>query len=249
VCTYEPVQVNISGPYASNVTEVLYSGFNSNQNNVHCGTITPYTTTINGVSSSIAQVLTMPAIGYYPIHAFGQAYQSGIMVGASGQCDTLYPHGGGNTADEIVGHFLDTLGGTLRFHHTQYGCWLGQTLNLSDGGTCCIGEQVVTNVPGVGSSANSNPGQSGGTSSTITPSNSTRSISLFPNPAIDYVEVQMSDEGLKVVRFTNILGRLEWVTTTSDQSVTIPMQNLPSGLYFVEVQSEDGRASQFVVKR
>ncbi len=248
VCTYEPVQVNISGPYASNVTEVLYSGFNSNQNNVHCGTITPSTTTINGVSSSIAQVLTMPAIGYYPTHAFGQAYQSGIMVGASGQCDTLYPHGGGNTADEIVGHFLDTLGGTLRFHHTQYGCWLGQTLNLSDGGTCCIGEQVVTNVPGVGSSANSNPGQSGGTSSTFT-SNSTRSIALFPNPAIDYVEVQMFDEGLKVVRFTNVLGRLEWVTTTYDQSVTIPMENLPSGLYFVEVQSQDGRASQFVVKR
>jgi hypothetical protein len=59
----------------------------------------------------------------------------------------------------------------------------------------------------------------------------------------------MFDEGLKVVRFTNVLGRLEWVTTTYDQSVTIPMENLPSGLYFVEVQSEDGRASQFVVKR
>ena len=248
VCTYEPVQVNISGPFASNVTQVLYSGFNSNQNNVHCGTITPSTTTINGVSSSIAQVLTMPTIGYYPTHAFGQAYQSGIMVGASGQCDTLYPHGGGNTADEIVGHFLDTLGGTLRFHHTQYGCWLGETRSLSDGGTCCIGGQALANV--IDSSIfRSNSGQNNGLPTPTTLSNASRSITAIPNPATDYVDVQMSDKGLKVVRFTNVLGKLEWVTTTSEQSITIPVNNLPAGLYLVEVQSDEGRARQYVVKR
>jgi hypothetical protein len=248
VCTYEPVQVNISGPFASNVTQVLYSGFNSNQGNVNCGPVTQSTTTINGVSSSIAQVLTMPAIGYYPTHAFGQAYQSGIMVGASGQCDTLYPHGGGNTADEIVGHFLDTLGGALRFHHTQYGCWLGETRSLSDGGTCCIGGQALANV--IDSSIfRSNSGQNNGLPTPTTLSNASRSITAIPNPATDYVDVQISDKGLKVVRFTNVLGKLEWVTTTSEQSITIPVNNLPAGLYLVEVQSDEGRARQYVVKR
>lgn len=29
ICTYEPVEVNISGPFAGNVAEVLYAGFNS----------------------------------------------------------------------------------------------------------------------------------------------------------------------------------------------------------------------------
>lgn len=246
ICTYEPVQVNISGPYASNVSQVIYSGFNSSQGNVHCGTLTPSTTTINGVSSNIAQVLTMPAIGYYPTHVFGQAYQSGIMVGASGQCDTLYPHGGGNTADEIVGHFLDTLGGVLRFHHTQYGCWLNEVHYLSEGGTCCIGAPTTPVVPDGGAPINPNGGQNTGVANLSTV---TRSITSTPNPATDYVDVQMSDKGVKVVRFTNVLGRLEWTTTTSDQSVSIPVSNLPSGLYLVEVQSEEGRARQYVVKR
>jgi hypothetical protein len=244
VCTYEPVQVNIGGPYASNVTQVLYSGFNSSQGHIHCGTLTPATTSINGVSSSISQVLTMPSIGsYLPSHTFGQAYLSGIMVGASGQCDTLYPHGGGNTADEIVGHFLHSLGGTLRFHHTQYGCWLGEPRNLSDGGTCCLGGQAAPD------SVLSLNGSGQGNSPTSTVSNARRTISATPNPASDYVDVQMSDKGLKVVRFTNVLGRLEWVTTTTDQSVTIPVNSLPSGLYLVEVQSEEGRARQYVIKR
>ena len=33
VCTYEPVRITISGPFASNVSQVLYAGFNSVQNN------------------------------------------------------------------------------------------------------------------------------------------------------------------------------------------------------------------------
>jgi hypothetical protein len=28
ICSYEPVRVNIGGAFASNVTEVLYAGFN-----------------------------------------------------------------------------------------------------------------------------------------------------------------------------------------------------------------------------
>ena len=239
VCTYEPVQVNISGPFASNVTQVLYSGFNSNQGNVHCGTITPSTTTINGVSSNISQILTMPAIGYFPSHRFGQAFQSGIMVGATGQCDTLYPHGGGNTADEIVGHFLDTLGGTLRFHHTQYGCWLGESRNLSDGGTCCIGAEKARNITKTGIENNLQS----------TNSKFNLSISLIPNPSTDFVEVKMSDKGFKEIKIINLLGRLEWNISTSDQSVTIPVDNLPIGIYLVEVSSKTGQARQYLVKR
>jgi hypothetical protein len=238
ICTYEPVQVNISGPFASKVTQVLYSGFNSNQGNVHCGASTPATTTINGVNSSIAQVLTMPSIGYFPSHAFGQAYQSGIMVGASGQCDTLYPHGGGNTADEIVGHFRDTLGGALRFHHTQYGCWLGETRNLSDGGTCCIGEQIIQFKLESG----------GGTADQSTNSSSNQAIKLVPNPSTDYVEVQMFDSGVKVVRLTTLLGRLEWTATTSENSVSVPVYDKPSGIYLIDVVSETGRSTQYLVK-
>jgi hypothetical protein len=37
ISTYEPVQVTITGPFATNVVQVLYAGMNSSQNNNNCG--------------------------------------------------------------------------------------------------------------------------------------------------------------------------------------------------------------------
>ncbi|MFM7643408.1 MAG: gliding motility-associated C-terminal domain-containing protein [Sphingomonadales bacterium] len=136
ISTYEPVIVNISGAFVGNVTEVLYAGFNSSQNNNHCG-LGNITTSISGVNPSLVQILTAPPLDYFPDHQNGQAYQSGLMVGVSGQCDTLYQAGGGNTPDEVVAYFLNAFNGNLRFHHTSYNCWTTEIYDLSEGGTCC----------------------------------------------------------------------------------------------------------------
>jgi gliding motility-associated-like protein len=136
ICTYEPVIVNINGPFVGNITEVLYAGFNSNQNNNNCG-LGNFTTSISGVNPALVQILTAPPLEYSPTHQNGQAFTSSLMVGVSGQCDTIYYAGGGNTPDEVVAYFLNAFNGNLRFHHTQYNCWLTEIYDLSDGGTCC----------------------------------------------------------------------------------------------------------------
>ena len=147
ICTYEPVQVNITGPFAGNVTNVIYAGFNSSAGNNNCGLGIP-TTSISGVAPSITQILTAPQVGYEPVHANGAGGWGGpfggpgLMVGVSGQCDTLYVAGGGNTPDEVVYYFLTAFNDDLHFHHTQYQCWLSETYNISDGGTCCINPLV-----------------------------------------------------------------------------------------------------------
>jgi hypothetical protein len=128
ICTYEPVQVNISGPFVGNVSQVLYAGFNSNAGNNHCG-LGVFPTSISGVNPAIAQILTAPPLGFDTQHGNGQSGSgffsgSGLMVGVSGQCDTLYPAGGGNTPDEVVAYFLKNLGEELIFHNKQYNCWL-----------------------------------------------------------------------------------------------------------------------------
>lgn len=144
ISTYEPVIVNITGPFVGNITEVLYAGFNSSQNNNHCG-LGNITTSISGVNPSLVQILTAPPLGYFPDHQNGQAYQSGLMVGVSGQCDTLYWAGGGNTPDETVAYFINAFGGNLRFHHTSYNCWTTEIYDLTEGGTCCTDPFV--NIP------------------------------------------------------------------------------------------------------
>jgi len=142
ICTYEPVIVNIDGPFAGNITEVLYAGFNSNQNNNNCG-LGNFTTSISGVNPALVQILTAPPLEYSPTHQNGQAFTSSLMVGVSGQCDTIYYAGGGNTPDEVVAYFLNAFNGNLRFHHTQYNCWLTEIYDLSDGGTCCTNPFVT----------------------------------------------------------------------------------------------------------
>jgi gliding motility-associated-like protein len=142
ICTYEPVIVNINGPFVGNITEVLYAGFNSNQNNNNCG-LGNFTTSISGVNPALVQILTAPPLEYSPTHQNGQAFTSSLMVGVSGQCDTIYYAGGGNTPDEVVAYFLNAFNGNLRFHHTQYNCWLTEIYDLSDGGTCCTNPFVT----------------------------------------------------------------------------------------------------------
>jgi gliding motility-associated-like protein len=140
ICTYEPVQVNITGPFVGNVTQVIYAGFNSAQNNNNCG-LGNFPTSVTGVSSSIVTInpaQNPPSVGYTPAHGNGAGPWGGIMIGAAGSCDTTMDAGGVNTPDEIVYYFETATGGTLRFHHTQYACWMNQTLSLSAGGTCCI---------------------------------------------------------------------------------------------------------------
>jgi gliding motility-associated-like protein len=137
ICTYEPVQVNIIGPFATNVTQVMYAGFNSTQNNNNCNQGN-FPTTINGVPSTITYILTTPPVGYTPVHDNGAGSWGGVMIGAAGLCDTTIDAGGVNTPDEIVYYFENTTSANLMFHNTQYGCWLNDTLSLSNGGNCCI---------------------------------------------------------------------------------------------------------------
>jgi gliding motility-associated-like protein len=137
ICTYEPVQVNISGPFAGNVVQVIYAGFNSTQNNDNCGQGN-FITSISGVPASITSILTNPPVGYTPVHGNGAGSWGGTMIGASGQCDTLINAGGANTPDEIVYYFENTTNSELLFHNTQYGCWQNSSLTISQGGNCCI---------------------------------------------------------------------------------------------------------------
>jgi gliding motility-associated-like protein len=154
ICTYEPVAVTITGPFVGNVTQVIYAGFNSNQNNNNCG-LGNFPTTITGVPAGIITINPQnspPAVGYTPAHGNGAGPWGGLMIASAGLCDTTVSAGGGNTPDEIVYFFETQTGGSLLAHCTQYACWLNQTYNLSAGGTCCIEPSTSSN------SVSCNPG-------------------------------------------------------------------------------------------
>ncbi len=140
ISTYEPVQVTITGPFAGNVSQVLYAGMNSSQNNNNCGQGN-FTTTVGGVDPGIVTInppMQPPQVGYTPAHNNGTGPWGGVVIGAAGGCDTTVNTGGVNTPDELVFHFEDQTGASLYAHFTQYGCWQNEVLDLSAGGNCCI---------------------------------------------------------------------------------------------------------------
>jgi hypothetical protein len=136
ISTYEPVQVTITGPFATNVVQVLYAGMNSSQNNNNCGQGN-FTTSIVGVNPGIITInppMQPPQVGYTPAHGNGTGSWGGVVIGAAGGCDTTVNTGGVNTPDELVFHFEDQTGASLYAHYTQYGCWQNDVIDLSAGG-------------------------------------------------------------------------------------------------------------------
>jgi hypothetical protein len=127
VCTYEPVTINISGPYAGNVTEVRYAGYVST-NNQHCSN-SPTTTTINAPSGTTS-------VNFLPPSTLSNPNGNGSIVCAY-SCTTTSSQGGCNTADQIKSYFQATTGGMLVSYFTQYGCWAAGPYLLSAGGNCC----------------------------------------------------------------------------------------------------------------
>ena len=132
VTTYEDCEVNISGTYASNVTQVIYAGYEGD--NQHCNP-SPTTTSVIGVPANIVTILQFPSATW--TNSYGYPY-----IICNYQCDSASYQGGCNTPDQIAYYYLSEFGGLLYYHFTQYGCWSG-TYDVSSGGNCCIGEDLV----------------------------------------------------------------------------------------------------------
>lgn len=139
ICSFEPVTVNITGAFSSNVTQVLYAGFNPTQGNNNCG-FGIVNTTINGVPASNYSMVTSPPTAI----SSPNGYNAGIICAYS--CDMSAWQGGCNTIDQIMDYFTTQLGGTLFSLNAQYCCW--QPSNIysvsSLSGSCCLSTSTNT---------------------------------------------------------------------------------------------------------
>lgn len=183
ICTYEPVQVTITGPFASNVTQVIYAGFASTQGNDNCG-LGDFPTTITGVNPGIIDIQVAPDAGYENPNGWPQ------IIGVAGECSSSINAGGGNTPDQVVYYFLQATGGVFYAHYTQYQCWINQVYNVSAGGNCCVVPNSTCVPPQVdaGTDLSVCTGQSvtlGGTPTATGGSASNYTYSWFPTTGLD----------------------------------------------------------------
>lgn len=145
VCTYEPVTINLSGPFVNNVTEVRYAGYVSTSN-FHCAN-SPSTTTIVGAPGGATT-----SVNFLPPSTLANPNGYSSIVCAY-SCNSGVNQGGCNTADQIEHYFETTMGGTAFMYYTQYGCWSTTPYNLSSGGNCPLPTVNDTTISAFTSSA------------------------------------------------------------------------------------------------
>jgi gliding motility-associated-like protein len=139
ITTYEKTQIIFTGPFVGNIVQVVYTGFDG-QNN-HCPPSFS-STSITGVPSNITTINTSNNLQTATrTNSYGY---SRIICNYS--CNSTSSQGGCNTPDQIVDYYLNLFGGKLFSHFTQYGCWSG-TYNVSNGGNCCIGSELAYCAP------------------------------------------------------------------------------------------------------
>ena len=213
VVTYEAVQIQISGAFAANVTEVRYAGYNANNNN--CGLGVSNTTITGAVNSTNTILLYPPATLSNP-----NGYSS-IICNYS--CSSTTNQGGCNTPDQVVDYFMNNFSGTNTFyyHFTQYNCYQNaNTYNVSTGGNCCIAPV------GLGIA-----------------SNKTNSANhFFPNPATSELTIKFDNKNTEhKIELRNLLGeKIKTLSFPADaEQGKINLETVPKGIYFA-VLSEDG---------
>jgi PKD repeat protein len=114
VVSYEPVIINLTGPYASSVSQLIRAGFpNTDNNNCNLGI---FQTAINGPTPANYSIVNFPAATLS--NPNGYSY---IICAYS--CDNNTNQGGCNTIDQVVDYFSTALGGTLLGLKAQYCCW------------------------------------------------------------------------------------------------------------------------------
>ena len=152
ICTYEPVNVTFSGSFVNIVTEVLYAGFNSAQNNNNCG-FPINTSSFTGINPAILTVNVLPPVtiisppnpNYFNLT---NGNNTGIVCLAS--CDVNSNQGGCNTVDQVLAYFQNQFGGVLRGLNVQYPCWdssTNYTVSAQTGNCCgaCVPDAVSIN--------------------------------------------------------------------------------------------------------
>ncbi|HPH81423.1 MAG TPA: PKD domain-containing protein [Flavobacteriales bacterium] len=135
VLTYEPVTVNILGPYAGNVTQVIRAGF-SDTNHDHCG-LGVFTTSINGpIPANYSNI-------NYPSVTLSNANGNPNIICAY-SCDNGSYQGGCNTIDQVIDYFSTALSGNMYSLIVQYCCFNGSTTYSYSG----LANQCCTSITG-----------------------------------------------------------------------------------------------------
>lgn len=73
-------------------------------------------------------------------------------------------------------------------------------------------------------------------------------IKVFPNPASDIVNIEMTASGQKIVSIVSSDGKIVKEMETNQQKVGIPLSGLANGVYQIRIENTDGIVNKMFIK-
>lgn len=221
VCTYEPVTINLTGAYASNVTQLIRAGY-PNTNHNHCG-LGVTTTAINGPVPANYSIIDIPPVSL----SNPNGYNGGIICAYT--CNSTTNQGGCNTMDQVLDYFQSQFSGTLYSVKAQYCCWKNSSTYFVSAlsGSCCVASNPSATISYMGTpycksvsstQAVSLSGDAGG-------SYSSSPAGLSIDAGTGAVNPSLSTVGTYTVTYT-IAGCPDFTTSTSVEILTSPSASI-----------------------
>lgn len=65
-------------------------------------------------------------------------------------------------------------------------------------------------------------------------------LQIYPNPASDYLHIESAQAPIQFVRIYNLNGQILYQEKQTSRSVDIPVSNMPTALYLLEIQTGEG---------
>ena len=85
---------------------------------------------------------------------------------------------------------------------------------------------------------------------TSLPTLSPNMVSIFPNPIVSSLNIHLSNDLIGAeVKVISIIGRVVSHTLATERTVSIGMDNIPSGIYIVSIRKDEITISKRVTKR
>ena len=76
------------------------------------------------------------------------------------------------------------------------------------------------------------------------------SVSLYPNPAKEYVDIRVDgDLNVKTMEVYDVYGKLLNTIIVTENPTRINVSGLANGMYFVRVSTEEGMVTKTFVKK
>ena len=74
-------------------------------------------------------------------------------------------------------------------------------------------------------------------------------FSIYPNPANNFITIETDFSTKKTIYLTDALGQIVKTITTSENNITIDLQGIASGVYFIKMEDGINSVTQKFIKQ